>query len=73
MKSQTAQKKTIGITGRLLHPIEIGLPAWIQECGGVRRTSPVCTVVAEDAKQIVIETQNTIYVLKRGTQYETDH
>lgn len=65
MKLLTTKKRTIRITGRLIFPIEIGLPAWIQEFGGMRRTSPVLSIVKKDAKHILIETQNTLYILKR--------
>lgn len=64
-------KKEISLTGRLLYPPEIGMPAVILESEGLRRTSSVCRVNVGNAYTIVIETQNTIYVLKEGKEYGT--
>ena len=65
------RKKKISLTGRLLYPPEVGMPAMIQEFDGLRRTSSVCRVSAGKAQSLVIETQNTIYVLGKGEAYET--
>lgn len=42
-----AVKPEICLTGKLLYPIHIGLPAYIQETDGYRRTSTVCAILAD--------------------------
>ena len=42
-----AVKPEICLTGKLLYPVHIGLPAYIQETDGYRRTSTVCAILAD--------------------------
>ena len=42
-----AVKPEICLTGKLLYPVHIGLPAYIQETDGYRRTSAVCAILAD--------------------------
>lgn len=42
-----AVKPEICLTGKLLYPVHIGLPAYIQETDGCRRTSAVCAILAD--------------------------
>lgn len=65
------RKKKISLTGRLLYPPEVGMSAMIQEPDGLRRTSLVCRVSAGKSQSLVIETQNSIYVLRKGEAYGT--
>ena len=45
-----AVKPEICLTGKLLYPVHIGLPAYIQETDGYRRTSTVCCLRRGNAK-----------------------
>ena len=56
-----AVKPEICLTGKLLYPVHIGLPAYIQEPDGYRRTSAVCAILADTQEATVIETRNSVY------------
>lgn len=57
-----AVKPEICLTGKLLYPVHIGLPAYIQETDGYRRTSAVCAILADTQEATVIETRNSVYL-----------
>ena len=59
-------KTEICLTGKLLYPVHIGLPAYIQEADGYRRTSTVCAILADTQKVTVIETRNSVYSIQKG-------
>ena len=59
-------KTEIRLTGKLLYPVHIGLPAYIQEADGYRRTSAVCAILADTQKVTVIETRNSVYSIQKG-------
>lgn len=59
-----AVKPEICLTGKLLYPVHIGLPAYIQETDGYRRTSTVCAILADTQEATVIETRNSVYSIK---------
>ena len=44
---------------------EIGLPAYIQETDGYRRTSTVCAILADTQETTVIETRNSVYSIQK--------
>lgn len=56
-------KKTAVVTGRLIYPINIGMPAYIAVSDGVMRTSTVLDVQEETPSLIYFETRNTLYTL----------
>lgn len=58
-------KTEICLTGKLLYPVHIGLPAYIQEADGYRRTSTVCAILADTQKVTVIETRNSVYSIQK--------
>lgn len=60
-----AVKPEICLTGKLLYPIHIGLPAYIQETDGYRRTSTVCAILADTQEATVIETRNSVYSIQK--------
>lgn len=73
-----AVKPEICLTGKLLYPIHIGLPAYIQETDGYRRTSTVCAILADTQEATVIETRNSVYSIQKyevqyEQQYRLDH
>lgn len=59
------EKETITVTGKLLYPIHIGFPAFIQEADGYRRTSTVCAVLSDTPQITVIETRNSVYSIQK--------
>lgn len=59
-------KTEIRLIGKLLYPVHIGLPAYIQEADGYRRTSTVCAILADTQKVTVIETRNSVYSIQKG-------
>jgi hypothetical protein len=58
-------KTEIRLTGKLLHPVELGAPALIQESDGYRRTSAVCAILLDTQKVTVIETRNSVYSIQK--------
>lgn len=58
-------KAEIHLTGKLLYPVHIGLPAYIQERNGYLRTSTVCAVLSDTPKITVIETRNSVYSIQK--------
>lgn len=56
-----AVKPEICLTGKLLYPVHIGLPAYI----GYRRTSTVCAILADTQEATVIETRNSVYSIQK--------
>lgn len=60
-----AVKPEICLTGKLLYPVHIGLPAYIQEPDGCRRTSAVCAILADTQEATVIETCNSVYSIQK--------
>lgn len=56
-------KKHITITGALAAPVVPGLPAYIQEAVGLRRTSAVVHIEQTSSAEIRFETVNTLYRL----------
>ncbi len=58
-------KPEIRLTGKLLYPVHIGLPAYIQELDGYRRTSTVCAVLSDTPQVTVIETRNSVYSIQK--------
>ena len=60
-----AVKPEICRTGKLLSPVHIGLPAYIQETDGYRRTSAVCAIQADTQEATVIETRNSVYSIQK--------
>lgn len=60
-----AVKPEICLTGKLLHPVHIGLPAYIQETDGCRRTYAVCVILADTQEATVIETRNSVYSIQK--------
>lgn len=59
------EKKAITVTGKLLYPIHVGSPAFIQESDGYRRTSTVCAVLSDTPQITVIETRNSVYSIQK--------
>lgn len=59
-------KTEIHLTGKLLYPVHVGLPAYIQESDGYRRTSTVCAVLSDTPQVIVIETRNSVYSIQKA-------
>lgn len=57
-----AVKPEICLTGKLLYPVHIGLPAYIQETDGYRRT---CAILADTQEATVIETRNSVYSIQK--------
>ena len=55
-----AVKPEICLTGTLLYPVHIGLPAYIQETDGCRRTSTVCAILA-DTQEAILAIMNGVY------------
>lgn len=66
LKLLQPNKRIVHLIGQLLYPAEVGIPAMIQEPEALRRTSLVCNVSRDNTNTLVIETQNTIYVLEKG-------
>lgn len=60
-----AVKPEICLTGKLLYPVHIGLPAYIQETDRYRRTSTVCAILADTQETTVIETRNSVYSIQK--------
>lgn len=60
-----AVKPEICLTGKLLCLVHIGLPAYIQETDGCRRTSAVCAILADTQEATVIETRNSVYSIQK--------
>lgn len=60
-----AVKPEICLTGKLLYPVHIGLPAYIQETDGYRRTSTVCAILADTQEATVIETRDSVYSIQK--------
>ena len=60
-----AVKPEICLTGKLLYPVHIGLPAYIQEPDGYQRTSAVCAILADTQEATVIETRNSVYSIQK--------
>lgn len=67
-----SQKKNIEVTGRLIYPLTLGMPAYIKETDGVRRTSRVVSVKTVTPGMARFETLNTNYCMyfDGGVQYE---
>ena len=65
-------KKKAEVTGRLLYPLVVGMPAYIKEEDGILKTSRVVQVDNVTAAQASFETLNTNYCMyfKGGVQYE---
>ena len=57
-------KREVNLTGRPLQPILRGRPAVIREPTGRRRTTPVLWVEQLSSREIIFETQNTVYRLR---------
>lgn len=57
-------KWEVNLTGRPLQPILRGRPAVIREPTGCRRTTPVLWVEQLSSREIIFETQNTVYRLR---------
>lgn len=73
-----AVKPEICLTGKLLYPVHIGLPAYIQETDGYRRTSTVCTILADTQEATVIKRAIACipfrkYEVQYEQQYRLDH
>jgi len=61
-----AVKPEICLTGKLLYPVHIGLPAYIQEPDGYRRTSAVCAILADTQEATVSQSGSSGFTLERG-------
>lgn len=57
-------KEEIRIKGALLLPLQIGMPAYIREENGIRRTTAVAAVYARSRHSVMFKTQNTVYLLE---------
>lgn len=58
-------KPEIHLTGKLLHSVQLGCPALIQEPDGYRRTSAVCAILLDTQKVTVIKTRNSVYSIQK--------
>ena len=51
------------ITGRLILPLTLGMPAYIREGDGIRKTSPIVAVKSMTESMARFETKNTDYLM----------
>lgn len=56
-------KRFTEITGRLIYPLTLGLPAYIREQDGIRKTTPIVTVKSMTDSMARFETRNTDYLM----------
>ena len=56
-------KKALEITGNPHLPLTVGMPAFIDEADGLRRTSCVLKIEQYGQTEIAFETKNTRYLL----------
>ena len=59
----TNTKKTAEITGRLIYPLSVGMPAYVAVTDGVLKTSTVLEIEEESPTVVYFETKNTLYTL----------
>ena len=57
------KKKTVEITGSPHLPRTLGMPAFIDEADGLRKTSCVLSIERHGQTEITFETRNTRYLL----------
>lgn len=57
------KKKTLEITGNPHLPLTVGMPAFIDEADGLRKTSCVLRIERRGQSEVAFETQNTQYLL----------
>ena len=57
------QKKTLEISGCPHLPLTVGMPAFIVEADGFRKTSTVLSIERHSQTELAFETQNTMYLL----------
>lgn len=58
-----SNKKFAEITGRLIYPLTLGMPAYIRETDGVRKTTPIVSVKSMTDSMARFETRNTDYLM----------
>lgn len=56
-------KKAAVITGRLIYPLNVGMPAYVAVSDGVLKTSTVLEIEEESPTTVYFETRNTLYTL----------
>lgn len=57
------KKKTLEITGSPHLPLTLGMPAFIDEADGLRKTSCVLSIERHGQTEVAFETRNTRYLL----------
>ena len=58
-------KKKVEVTGRLIYPLVVGMPAYIKEEDGILKTSRVVQVDEVTTAQASFETLNTNYCMRQ--------
>ena len=59
----STEKKTLEITGSPHIPLTVGMPAFIDEADGTRRTSCILSIEQRGQTEVAFETKNTHYLL----------